>query len=327
MNSIKHSSLLILSKYRTELMGFSILIIMFFHSFCNIDKNPISRLFLKGDIGVEFFLILSAIGIYSSLNKSSNLSLFYRKRFLRIIPTSLIIAIPIYIYIGITERNNIYRIILDISTFSCILGQIKYWFIHIILLLYIISPFYLKNKIHTRLMIPILLLIAFYILSLITPTYNIVLLRIPVYFLGFHIAYKIYEQKKSYALTHRINILIFILSWGLLYFLSYTEYNICIYRIIYFFISVPMLFSLGYIFQFMPNIILKFLSFMGMHTLELYMVHESIGLVIGQKFCGYNSYMSIIVSFVIAIPLAYTLKRVLTHITQTIKHTNSWYYN
>lgn len=65
-----------ISKYRSELMGFSILWVVWFHSALYLNKFPIGFMahlfeFLKsiGYGGVDIFLLVSGLGIYNSLKK------------------------------------------------------------------------------------------------------------------------------------------------------------------------------------------------------------------------------------------------------------------
>ena len=62
-----------LSRYRTELMGFSCIYIMLFHNFIQwrvVGKwsNPIQTLLARGNVGVDCFLFLSGIGLYHSFS-------------------------------------------------------------------------------------------------------------------------------------------------------------------------------------------------------------------------------------------------------------------
>ncbi len=65
------------SEHRQALMGGAILCIMLYHSFQGASDGTISRIFVTGKIGVEFFLIISGVGLYFSLSKDSNLKRFY----------------------------------------------------------------------------------------------------------------------------------------------------------------------------------------------------------------------------------------------------------
>ena len=68
-------------RYRAALMGVAIIWIIFFHANLGL---PILN---KGDMGVDIFFFLSAIGLCYSYEKNSDIIVFYKKRVLRIIPT------------------------------------------------------------------------------------------------------------------------------------------------------------------------------------------------------------------------------------------------
>lgn len=80
-------------------MGVAILFIMLFHSGIVLKDGTMFRIFRNGDIGVEMFAVLSAIGVFSSLKKNPSVIQFYKRRFLRIVPTYLLVAIPFGLFI------------------------------------------------------------------------------------------------------------------------------------------------------------------------------------------------------------------------------------
>lgn len=81
-----------LSTYRTELMGFAILIIVIDHlAFWNVITHPIANaMMLIGSCGVEIFLLLSGFGLYYAYSKTSSDTRFLLRRFNRILPVFLI---------------------------------------------------------------------------------------------------------------------------------------------------------------------------------------------------------------------------------------------
>lgn len=90
---IKQYNYSILSKYRTELMGISILWVMFFHSTISVN-NTILRLIKDiGYGGVDIFLMLSGLGLYYAYKKNNNILEFYKRRVLRILPTYLPVVV------------------------------------------------------------------------------------------------------------------------------------------------------------------------------------------------------------------------------------------
>lgn len=79
-----------LSTYRGTMMGFAILIIVFYH-FCNrggtatIDK-VLRGVFSQGYVGVDIFMVVSGLGLTYSLLKKEDLREYYIKRWVRIFP-------------------------------------------------------------------------------------------------------------------------------------------------------------------------------------------------------------------------------------------------
>ena len=90
------------SKKRSQLMGISMLLIMIFH--CGLYLN--SRYTPFCVVGVEFFLVISAIGLFFSLSKNQDKLSFYKKRVLRILPTYLIVAAPYFAHNQKFEIGN-----------------------------------------------------------------------------------------------------------------------------------------------------------------------------------------------------------------------------
>lgn len=106
---------------KSALMGLSIILIMLFHcGFCDF-----------GNIGVDFFLILSGMGIYCSLAKQPTLMMFYHRRVVRLIPTSLMVTIPFAVYKYITGTVFYKAVIMGLAL-SSLFGDLHFWFIPLI---------------------------------------------------------------------------------------------------------------------------------------------------------------------------------------------------
>lgn len=75
-----------IGKHRTELMGFAMIVIMFFHMNFSVPSQFGILSFIKqtGYGGVDIFLFLSGYGIYHSLKKNSSLLGYYKRRAVRI---------------------------------------------------------------------------------------------------------------------------------------------------------------------------------------------------------------------------------------------------
>lgn len=102
----KGVSLNLISKYRSEIYGVSILLIMFFH-FSNVHadyygaRDSLGSSFLIasffrqyfGSIGVEIFAFMSGVSMYYAFSANNDIARFYRRRYKRIL-------IP-YFYVGL----------------------------------------------------------------------------------------------------------------------------------------------------------------------------------------------------------------------------------
>lgn len=147
----KNISWNLVSKYRTELMGCSILGIILFHWYENCmihgkSINFILHLFSLGNRFVEVFLILSGMGLYYSFKKQENIKTFYLRRITKLLPTYLILGIPYWIYFDcFLNKMNIGQVFIDISFISFITeGNRRFWFIGLILGLYLFFPIFYK---------------------------------------------------------------------------------------------------------------------------------------------------------------------------------------
>ena len=161
-----------ISNNKTKLMGLSAILIMAFH------LNLISI----GNIGVDIFLLLSAMGCYFSLSKSSNIIKFYKKRALRILPSFILISGSLYIAHILFSQHDIS--IITYLGLGVLFGDLTFWFIPLIITCYILAPFIFKLVHYKYALVTILLLSTiFFILSV---TLNFIFSRLPIFFLSMY---------------------------------------------------------------------------------------------------------------------------------------------
>ena len=203
----------ILSTYRTELFGLSILWIMMYHSYlCEISPPVLFRWIALGSTGVEIFLFLSGIGLYYSYHKEQNPVSFYKRRLLRIYIPVLLICTPYWIYQYITTDHSVITLIrkylLVEFWFS---GYQQVWFVSLIALGYLVYPFLyrylfgIEGQRDLVIWAKALWLAALTMLVLagiehIIPDYyaatEIALTRIPVFILGCAMGKTVYDKKE-----------------------------------------------------------------------------------------------------------------------------------
>lgn len=281
-------------KYKLELMGISIVWIMLFHSSIQAPDNMFLRtlwyLFVSfgGGVGVDAFLILSGFGItYSCLKrdvsgrKESWFS-YYKRRFLRIIPTYFIVASMYYIL----SCHTVYEFFYKISFLNFIIeGERDFWYILAIIICYLVFPIFgeLRKKINFR--IPLIVfglsgeLISLIIMIYFQNLYNnweIALWRFPCFWIGCYYGYLTFEKsaKEFYIASGSFLLLgsVLLLHNGLTrnVFVMFTPFIMIIQCV------------LLEIIQAKKNNAGKILRYLGQVSLELYLVHVSFGIYIAN---------------------------------------------
>lgn len=140
----------LLSKYRTELMGFSAIGILLCHA-CgnNVAMPPVLwQICSLGQIGVSLFFLLSGMGLYYSLvkqdlsTKQDGIIRWYRVRYIKLLVPYLIMALPYYFWAAVI-KHGVWG-----SFFSCV-STVEYWrtgggiwFVGAIIPLYLIIPWW-----------------------------------------------------------------------------------------------------------------------------------------------------------------------------------------
>lgn len=147
IEKMEGSSLKLISRYRTHIMGFAALWILIFHAWTVVSEQYSFvwrfEYFVKktGFAGVDIFLLLSGMGLVYSIGKN-NLKEFYLRRFLNIYPAFFITGIVLIFTRGwdlITFLENV----LCIRFYTTSIYQLL-WFVPAILTLYIVFPWYYK---------------------------------------------------------------------------------------------------------------------------------------------------------------------------------------
>lgn len=214
------------SKYRTELMGLSILWIMLYHSKIDIPDILMPLKFIKsiGYAGVDIFFLLSGLGLTFSISKDSSLKSFYWKRMTRIIPVFWVVLFLTAV-INFTLKREF-----DLNTFALslvgldfwVLGKLNTWFIPSIIACYIFFPglYLLAIKYGYRRILPaaILMAIVASILLVDTPAKHILIftIRIPVFILGIYIGFMLLNKQNLVLNNLYLNAAVLFLSMALL---------------------------------------------------------------------------------------------------------------
>lgn len=151
------------SRYRLLLYGFAALWILYVHMLFTPPEGPLKAplLWLKmnGGCGVTLFAMLSGMGLYRSLSRNPNVLAFYKRRLLRLLPTSLIVAI---VFMGFQPGGSL-DYLSSITFVSYWLGADTLWYVPYMMLMYLIYPalYALQRRSPWLLWIPMALSVGF----------------------------------------------------------------------------------------------------------------------------------------------------------------------
>ena len=316
----------LISKARPILLGISTLWVVLYHSeipFSRNDGPGLAHLlylldynvyFIKsiGQIGVEIFLFLSAIGLYFSLEKNDNIKSFYIRRIKRIIPEYLFVNIIWELYSSNSLSDSI-KDILGISLFES--GNRDNWFFILIFFLYFIFPFIHKLMKKYNHYVPLFFIVISilinYIISKIFPiTFvytELAFRRIPVFLLGCFFAYYVKNKSRFNMIYIIIPFSLFVLSYR--FFAIEKIYKSPLYRYVLGISGVSLVFIVAFLIQ--SNIVKSIFNFIfekiGKYSLEMYLLFEKVLLVLMKNKVFNNPYIMFFCAFVISIILAILL--------------------
>lgn len=133
---------LMISRYRSELMGIAILEVMLWHLQESVGLRIPLLEFATKLIYTPGFFFLSGFGLFYSLSANGNVVEFYKKRMKRLYLPYLIISSPFIIYIGILKGSSPIDILLEVSSISFWIkgNYLGVWYIAVTMLLYLITP-------------------------------------------------------------------------------------------------------------------------------------------------------------------------------------------
>lgn len=133
----------LLTSCRGELMGLALLWIMFFHAFFLPVGPLLSGFKNRGYLGVDVFLLLSALGIALSLSKGKpDLGRYFRRRFVRILPTYWLVVGLYGAFLRFTGQISFQTILWTLSTLFFWVNGPNYfnWYVPALMAFYALAP-------------------------------------------------------------------------------------------------------------------------------------------------------------------------------------------
>lgn len=289
-NKKKTLSLNILSQYKSEIYGLSILWIMLFHSYLSdvyfFKDEPvlryIGRIICYGNMGVEVFLLLSGVCLYFSYIKNPSPVSFMKKRLVRLIPSVIVIRGGFWLWQYFQGKITLSRALFSMTTLRFwFTGDGEIWFIPLILLCYTMYPYiygYLFEKEEgttRRFLLLFFVVVGFTFLARASDPSDyarieIGLTRIPVFLIGCWLGKYVYEKKEISRCWWPVFAIMALLCFVVL------EQGILedIYKRYFYMVGgVSMTFLFAGFSACAGKTIRKILTFFGGISLELYLAH------------------------------------------------------
>jgi peptidoglycan/LPS O-acetylase OafA/YrhL len=302
----------LIRRYRTEIMGISILWIVLYHSSIEFGSKPyfiaLSAIKSIGYGGVDLFFFLSGFGlVFGWLQKIYKVSDFYQKRLLRVIPTYWVALLTSLIPSLILIKDfKLREFIADLFGLGFLTSRsYNFWFVPSIIICYLLFPFLfyfvdrfaakkrLLNNFFSMLCLAILLPLIICAIASFANKYQLLifLVRLPSFIMGVLIGY-VYskykvENSKELGLNNLNIAIILIASTGALITINSLisngmswRYGILWYPFVL--LTLPLCLVIAYLLDrfnicFSKSLIFitttKFLTFCGLYSLEIYLSH------------------------------------------------------
>lgn len=302
----------LLSRYRGALMGFGALLVLFYH--CWIPLVPGHRV-LGGledafkqvsFFGVDIFFFLSGMGLTYAIRRES-LPRFYARRFARLAPPFLIMAIIRALSEGWTAAQFLSRI--SGVTFFAECTYTFLWFVPAAMTLYLLFPLYHRALIRARSetvftlsAIGLWLIASLLLGQVLREDLWLFLNRVPIFLLG-ALAGRLGQKKRAVDL--RAPELLIMLVLGCMLFRLCMRGRCSLFPLIYcsaptamMAVSASLLLAMafdamarrGKVFSGLSRVLTGLLGFVGGFTLELYCVQEKLYEVVYMALEGRVSY-------------------------------------
>ena len=323
----------LVSKYRTELMGIAAILILIFHStmtradgkiFCDSLYNNygiITKLLFhivnQLNIGVEFFLFVSGVGLYFSYEKKPKFKDFYIKRIINVYFMCAIITLLMQLCIIGFTNMSFKNLILHTFSLTWLLGiNITNWYVSFIMIIYLVFPLLYKfvksfeTKKHAKIIVAVI--IAIYMIAIVSlgetafvKKYEIGLTRVPIFFAGLFSGYLVKNKK-----TITLEAYLFVICGIAIKTLNIVSPTLDISnRLAMFFVFYAFLIVSLYIFRFLPEWIMKLLRITGEMSLELYIVHGIIHVFFASRYYNYCNAFTYFLTILIAIPISWIFSK------------------
>lgn len=271
------------------------IIVMLFHVSLP-RQHALYGLVKCGNLGVDMFLFLSGIGLWFSWTKNSannwrSTLNFYWRRYVRIYPAWLLMALLFYIpnYLTVSGGGyspNLFHLIANVTINWSFwrIDDLSFWFIPAIMVLYTFAPAYMQliRRNPSWRWLPVVFMLWYALVRYYAPLWQsighveIFWSRIPIFLLGINCGKWVKEERTLDKTSPWMLLLTFAFSLALCIIFEQSRrgaFPPFAERMAYIPLSVSALLLLGLLFRHLPAWLLKALSFVGSVSLELYLIH------------------------------------------------------
>lgn len=318
-----------ISRFRGQLMGIAMLIIILFH----VDlarTNAFFGLRRMGNIGVDIFLFLSGIGLWFSWTKESSYKHFYFRRLIRIYPAWLIIACLYYI-----PRIHVH----DLASFVNLIGEItinwnfwrfdelNFWYIPAIMALYLFAPPYMalirKHPIYRWL--PVVMIMWCVLVQWVTPIHGTVghleifWSRVPIFFIGINMGEIVKQKRTIEGQGIWLLWIMFLMTFASCFFLEqvrHGQFPLFVERMLYIPLTITFILLCNRMLRRLPAWVNGALAWVGGLSLECYLIH--IHFVLDYLPKSWSYWPTSLVCIAITLPLAWLLMKASTKISRKL---------
>lgn len=327
----KNITLADISRFRGELMGIAMVLIILFH--IRLPQTDLGfGLKGVGDVGVDMFMFLSGIGLWFSWTKTPSLKHFFQRRYLRVYPTWLIVACLCFIH-GFDGNwlGLVANIVIDWDFWSK--GDITFWYVPAIMMLYTFTPLYIKliKKHPIYRWTPVLFIIWCVMVQWVTPInarlgyLEIFWSRIPIFLIGINMGKGVMEKRAIESSSIYLLIALFALVLGTCFYLEqflHGKYPLFMERMLYIPFTIATIILLNKLLALAPKYISPCFKFIGLISLEAYLIHYQFLLYVNAIVLklGYNGHLSYWATFLLTIAVTLPLSWVLYKFVLFVEH-------
>ncbi len=329
MIKIKDIELTNISRYRGELMGMAMIFIILFHV-----SLPQSDMFFglrrMGNIGVDMFFFLSGIGLWFSWTKNPSCKHFFKRRYLRIYPTWLVMA-SLY-YIPRFRGGDIMAWIdligdITINWDFWLHDELTFWYIPATMMLYLFAPAYMelirKHPIYRWL--PVVMIMWCILVQYVTPIHDIFghieifWSRVPIFFIGINMGEMVRRKDKLDGASIWMIVILFVATLTSSIFLEqnlHGRFPLYVERMLYIPLTITTILLLNRIFRRTPKWFNNTFKFVGALSLECYLIH--IHFVLNYIPKEWTYWATFLMCTAITLPTAWCLSKVVGKLEKTL---------